>query len=51
MACEERVGLALRLRELACGTARLATGRHHPEAAPRELEDLLRRRLEPARDL
>jgi len=51
MTCGERVGLALRLRELACDTARLATGQQHPEAAPRELEDLLPRRLEPARDL
>ena len=51
MTCEERVGLALRLRELACDTARLATGRHHPEAAPRDLEDLRRRRLEAARNL
>ena len=51
MTREERVGLALRLHEMACDMARLGIRRQHPEAAPAEVEDLLRRRLELARNL
>jgi hypothetical protein len=51
MTREERVGLALRLHELACDMARLGIRRQHPKAAPAEVEDLLRRRLELAQNL
>jgi hypothetical protein len=42
----ERVGIALRLHELACEMARLGIRRQHPKAIPAEVEELLRRRLE-----
>jgi Rv0078B-related antitoxin len=51
MTREERAGIALRLHELACDMARLGIRRQHPEAAPGEVEALLRRRLELARSL
>jgi hypothetical protein len=51
MTCEERVGIALRLHELACEMSRLGIRRQHPEATPVEVEELLRRRLELARTL
>jgi len=51
MTREERVGLALRLYELASDMARLGIRRQHPEATPAEVEDLLRRRRELARNL
>ena len=51
MTCEERVGIALRLHELACEMARLGIRRQHPDAAPAEVEKLLRSRLELARNL
>ena len=51
MTREERVGLAFRLHELACDMARLGIRRQHPEATSAEVEDLLRRRLELARNL
>ena len=51
MTREERVGIALRLHELACEMARLGIRRQHPNATPGEVEELLRRRLELARTL
>jgi hypothetical protein len=51
MTREERVGTALRLHELACEMARLGIRRQHPNAAPAEVEEFLRRRLELARAL
>jgi hypothetical protein len=51
MTREERVGIALGLHELACEMARLGIRRQHPKAAPAEVEELLRRRLELARTL
>lgn len=46
MTREQRVGVALRLHELACEMARLGIRRQHPTATPEEVEKLLRRRLE-----
>jgi hypothetical protein len=46
MTREERVGIALRLHELACEMARLGIRRQHPNATPLEVEQLLRWRLE-----
>jgi hypothetical protein len=51
MTREERVGIALRLHELACDMARLGIRRQNPMATPAEVEELLRRRLELARTL
>ena len=51
MTREERVGIALRLHELACEMARLGIRRQHPDARPSEVEELLHRRLELARSL
>jgi hypothetical protein len=51
MTREERVGLALRLHELACEMARLGIRRQHPQATPTEVENLLRQRLELAHNL
>jgi hypothetical protein len=51
MSREERVGIALRLHELACEMARLGIRRQHAEASPAEVERLLRQRLELARTL
>jgi hypothetical protein len=51
MTREERVGIALRLHELACEMARLGIRRQHPKATAAEVEELLRRRLELARTL
>ena len=51
MTREERVGLALRLHELACEMARLGIRRQNPEATAPQVEALLRRRLELARSL
>ena len=51
MTREERGGIALRLHELACDMARLGIRRQHPTATPAEVEELLRRRLELARNL
>jgi hypothetical protein len=51
MTREERVATALRLHELACEMARLGIRRQHPDAAPAEVEELLRRRVELARTL
>ncbi len=49
MTPEQRVGIALRLHELACEMARLGIRRQHPQATPAEVNELLRRRLELAR--
>ena len=51
MTREERVGIALRLHELACEMSRLGIRRQHPQATPAEVEDMLRERLELARGL
>jgi len=51
MTREQRVGIALRLHELACEMARLGIRRQHPAASPAEVEELLHRRLELARTL
>jgi hypothetical protein len=51
MTREERVGIALRLHELACEMARLGIRHQHPEASPAQVEAMLRQRLEWARDL
>ena len=49
MTREERVGITLRLHELACEMARLGIRRQHPSASAEEVEVLLRQRLELAR--
>jgi hypothetical protein len=49
MTREERVGIALRLHELACEMARLGIRRQHPGASKAEVQRLLRQRLELAR--
>ncbi|HEV2210185.1 MAG TPA: hypothetical protein VG167_15505 [Verrucomicrobiae bacterium] len=51
MTPEERVGIALRLHELACEMARLGIRRQNPSASPEQVEALLRQRLELARNL
>ena len=51
MSREERIKIALQLHELACEMARLGIRRQHPEAAPAQVEELLRQRLELARSL
>ena len=51
MTLEERVGVALRLHELACDMARLGIRRQNSKASPAEVEELLRLRLELARTL
>jgi hypothetical protein len=50
MSREERVGIALRLHELACEMARLGIRRQHPMASKAEVDALLRQRLELARN-
>ena len=49
MTREQRVGIALRLHELACEMARLGIRRQHPGASEAEVQQLLRQRLELAR--
>jgi hypothetical protein len=49
MTGEQRLGLALELHELACEIAREGIRRQHPKANDAEVELLLRRRLELAR--
>jgi hypothetical protein len=51
MTREERVKIAFRLHELACDMARLGIRRQHPQAAPAQVEEFLRQRLELARSL
>ena len=46
MTPEQRVGIALRLHELACDMARMGIRHQNPNAGPAEVETLLRRRLE-----
>ena len=46
MTREQRVGIALRLHELACEMARLGIRRQHPGVSEAEVQQLLRQRLE-----
>lgn len=50
MTPEERVKIALGLHDLACEMARLGIRRQHPTASADEVESLLRKRLELARN-
>jgi hypothetical protein len=49
MSREQRVGIALRLHELACEMSRVGIRRQHPNASAAEVEKHLRERLEWAR--
>ena len=49
MTGEERLGIALRLHELACNVAREGIRHQHPEADEAEVEKFLRQRIELAR--
>ena len=51
MTGEQRLAIALQLHELACNVAREGIRRQHPDAGEPEVERLLRRRLELAREL
>ena len=51
MSREQRVGIALRLHELACEMARLGIRRQHPGASEAEVQHQLRERLDLARRL
>ena len=51
MTREQRVGIALRLHELACEMARVGIRRQHPRASPVEVKELLRQRIELAHTL
>lgn len=44
MTCEERIGIALRLHELASEMARAGIRAQHPNASREEVEELLRER-------
>ena len=46
----QRLAVALDLHEMSCDIAREGIRRSHPDAAPFEVEALLRRRLELARN-
>ena len=50
MTCEERLGIAIRLHELSCELARIGIRRQHPGASEEEVDRLLRKRLELARN-
>lgn len=50
MTGEQRLAIALGLHELACNVTREGIRRQHPEAGEAEVERLLRRRLELARE-
>jgi hypothetical protein len=50
MTGEQRLAIALDLHELSCDVAREGIRRQHPDADADEIERLLRRRLELARD-
>jgi len=50
MTCEERLGIALRLHELSCEMARIGIRRQHPGASEEEVNRLLRKRIELARN-
>ena len=49
MTGEQRLALALELHELSCNVARAGIRHQHPEADEAEVERLLRKRLELAR--
>lgn len=49
MTCEERLGIALDLHEFACDVAREGIRQQHPSADEKEVERLLRCRIEVAR--
>jgi len=51
MTGEQRLAVALDLHELSCDVARGGIRRQHPEADADEVERLLRRRIELAREL
>ena len=51
MAGEQRLAVALELHELSCEIAREGIRRQHPEAAPEEIERLLRQRIEQEREI
>jgi len=51
MTGEQRLAIALDLHELSCDIARAGIRNSHPSATPSEIEQLLRHRLEIARDL
>ena len=46
---EQRLAIALNLHEMSCEIAREGIRRQHPEASPKEVERLLRRRIELSR--
>lgn len=50
MTGEQRLAIALELHDLSCDVAREGIRRQHPEADAAEVERLLRRRLELARN-
>ena len=50
MSRKERVAIALGLHELACEMARLGIRRQHPSASAERVDQLLRERLELARN-
>jgi len=49
MTGEQRLAIALNLHEMSCEIAREGIRRQHPEASPKEVERLLRRRIELSR--
>lgn len=51
MSGEERLAIALDLHEFSCAIAREGIRAQHPEADEKEVERLLRHRLELVRDL
>jgi hypothetical protein len=51
MTGEQRLAVALDLHAMSCEVAREGIRRQHPEAGADEIERLLRRRLELARDV
>ncbi|HET7625833.1 MAG TPA: hypothetical protein VFM25_11270 [Verrucomicrobiae bacterium] len=50
MTGEQRLTIALELHEMSCDIAREGIRRQHPDATEFEVERLLRRRIELARD-
>ena len=51
MTGEERLGIALRLHELACAIAREGIRHQYPQASPQEVEQHLHRRIRLAQTL
>ena len=49
MTGEQRLAIALNLHEMSCQSAREGIRRQHPEASAKEVERLLRRRIELSR--